>query len=328
MRARIPRRARRRRPAHGRSRARSAADDERPAPTADSRRARSSCRRPACPLRVHRPRHAGDIAEPARSRERGRRCSASSGISRVSPISQACTRRTASSFGRERRGDPFLDRHRQHETVVVIGVLANQIDAARAQRRCPPGHAGRPGKRLTRARHRIVAEMQAARPDGTASVDRSCRARVPVRVPSPAPRSRGGSTALRSRAEVESPTACRDLGRMSWLRQTMVGGAEVVLPCKERKPRVLCRYDSGTAGRDAAHAEAHPSRLSAPAGLRRRPHVRRCRVARRRRRRQRAAGDGHALRRGRPGAGRRKNAWPRPAACCSTSAVSTRSSAR
>ena len=76
-------------------------------------------------------------------------------------------------------GDAALDRERQREAAVVVGVLADQVDAAGAARRDP----------LTPSRARITRDRLGARRRSAGSGGRACAATAPS-VPEPANGSR------------------------------------------------------------------------------------------------------------------------------------------
>ena len=125
------RRSRRRPRAHGRSPARRPPTTRARRPAGDSRRSRCS-RRPGQPRRRHRPRHANGIAEPAADRDLLPAERVERHFPRVADV-DACTRKTMSGRAQMRRR-ALLNRHRQDEAVVVVRVLADQIDASRRKR--------------------------------------------------------------------------------------------------------------------------------------------------------------------------------------------------
>ena len=112
----------------------------------------------------HRPRNPGDITEPAAASAApglaGRPLR--QGVERDLPPLAELQRTGAQQAIRARRechDDMAIDGHRQHEAVVVVGVLANQVDAARrgGHRRLAGAIEGA-GEFLPRPLHELKAD--------------------------------------------------------------------------------------------------------------------------------------------------------------------------
>ena len=131
----------------------SAAEEDSPAPIGHVRgRAPGRRRRRRGPASRERPDHPGDVRVPA-GHARARRSSGPN-VS-VSPLLSEVTRQRVVRAGAGRDDDPLRQRERHHEAVVVVGVLADQVDPARRGPdpvRVAPVPLGEGGRRRRRRR--------------------------------------------------------------------------------------------------------------------------------------------------------------------------------
>ena len=151
----------------------SAADEDSPAPSGTSSRSRASSRRHVDAGLAQRPGHADDVRRPAVDRAGRQVGDAERRPAR--PPARPDRPRRPSSAGRPPTDGAVRQRDRQHEAVVVVGVLTDQVDPARAPtRRRPARRPNALAKRLRRARrrssHRLDLPQHAPRASSGADV--------------------------------------------------------------------------------------------------------------------------------------------------------------